>query len=352
VTAKPLLAALAGHRPSIPPLWLMRQAGRYLPEYRAVRGRVNSFLDLCFNPDLATEVTLQPIRRFAFDAAILFSDILVVPFALGQPLSFVEGEGPRLDPIRNAADLGRLTATGFAERLSAVYETVGRIRRELPDPVTLIGFSGAPWTLACYMVEGGSSHDFARTRIWSYRDSAGFEALIGLLTEAVTEHLSQQIAAGAEVVQLFDSWAGILPEGPFRRFVVEPTRHIAKAIHHRHPHVPIIGFPRGAGLLYDIYDAEAGVDAIGLDTTVPLGWAVENLAHPYQGNLDPAVLLAGGEALERAARTVVAGFRDQPFVFNLGHGVLPQTPPEHVAALVDLVRGESPIRSGDLHILA
>jgi uroporphyrinogen decarboxylase len=346
---KPLLAALAGHRPAVPPFWLMRQAGRYLPEYRAVRGQVASFLDLCFNPELATEVTLQPVRRFATDAAILFSDILVLPFALGQAVNFVEGVGPRLDPLRSTADLTRLTREGVADRLSAVYETVGRIRRALPDPVTLIGFSGSPWTLACYMVEGGSSSDFAATRTWAYRDPAGFDALIGILTDAVIDHLSHQIAAGAEVVQLFDSWAGILPEGPFRRYVVEPTRRIAKALHHRYPQVPIIGFPRGAGLLYDLYDAESGVDAIGLDTTVPVGWAVENLAHPLQGNLDPLALLAGGEAMERAAQAIIAGFRDQPFIFNLGHGVPPQTPPEHVAALAALVRSGSSNEIGALH---
>jgi uroporphyrinogen decarboxylase len=337
---KPLLRALGGEALACPPVWLMRQAGRYLPEYRAVRAHVGGFLDLCNAPALAAEVTLQPVRRFGFDAAILFSDILVVPQALGQPLEFLEGEGPKLDPITNTAGLARLSIDGLEDRLSPVYETVRRVKAELPDGVALIGFSGAPWTLACYMAEGGGSKDFAAVKRWAYADPAGFGALVDLLTEAVIGHLSRQIVAGAEAVQLFDSWAGVLAEEAFTRYVTVPARRIAEALHARHPGVPLIGFPRGAGLMIASYADNTGVDALALDTTVPLGWAARTLTVPLQGNLDPVCLLAGGEALRNGVRAIRRAYAGRAAVFNLGHGVLPRTPPEHVAELVRVLREE------------
>lgn len=335
---KPLLRALRGEALAVPPVWLMRQAGRYLPEYRAIRAKVGGFLDLCYTPELATEVTLQPVRRFGMDAAILFSDILVIPHALGQALTFAEGEGPKLDPVRSGTDLARLSADGMSERLAPVYETVSRVRADLPESTTLIGFSGAPWTLACYMVEGGGSKDFAEVKLWAYRDPAGFEALLNLLVEAVSEHLCRQIDAGAEAVQLFDSWAGVLPQELFTRCVIAPTRRIVERVRARHPSVPVIGFPRAAGLLYRAYGAQTGVDAIGLDTTVPIALASQALPQPIQGNLDPIALLAGGEAMRREARAILDAFQDRPAIFNLGHGVLPATPPEHVAELLRVIR--------------
>jgi uroporphyrinogen decarboxylase len=337
---KPFLDALAGKARQRPPFWLMRQAGRYLPEYRAVRAQAGSFLDLCYNPELATEVTLQPLRRYRMDAAILFSDILVVPHALGQALTFQEGEGPKLDPVRSAAELGRLKREPFHERLQPVYEAVRRIRAAIPDDTALIGFAGAPWTVACYMVEGGGSKEYAQVKSWAYRDPAGFGALIDLLVEVTADYLAAQVDAGAEAVQLFDSWAGVLPPGPFRRWVVEPTRRIVAAFKARHPAVPIIGFPRGAGLHYEDYVGESGVDAVGLDTTVPPVWAARTLQPrlPVQGNLDPIHLVTGGEAMRDAALEILEVFGGRPFIFNLGHGVVPQTPPEHVAELAHLLR--------------
>jgi uroporphyrinogen decarboxylase len=248
--AKPMLRSLGGKIAAQPPVWLMRQAGRYLPEYRKVRAQVGGFLDLCYTPDLAVEVTLQPIRRYHLDAAILFSDILVVPNALGQSVAFRDGEGPVLEPIRSAAAVAKLRPEGLHERLAPVYETVRRLAAELPPEVALIGFAGAPWTVATYMVEGGTSRNFHNVQLWAYRDPAGFAALIDCLVAATIEYLSAQIVVGAEIVQVFDSWAGILPEPAFRRWVIEPTKRIVAALRQRHPEVPIIGFPRGTGLLY------------------------------------------------------------------------------------------------------
>ena len=337
---KPLLEALSGSKPVIPPVWLMRQAGRYLPEYRAVRKEVGGFLDLCFNADLAVEVTLQPIRRFGFDAAILFSDILVVPYGLGAGVSFKEGEGPVLEPVRNAAEIGRLSLASMTERLATVYEIVGRLARELPKETTLIGFAGAPWTVATYLVEGGTSRDFRIVREWALGRPDEFAVLIDLLEAATIEHLSAQVAAGAEVVQIFDSWAGVLPEAAFRRFVIQPTRRIVERLRERHPGLPVIGFPRGAGLLYEDYFRETGVTAAGLDQTVPLGFARDHLQKigPVQGNLDPVLLTVGGKAMDAAIDAVLASLGGGPIVFNLGHGILPETPPEHVAQLVARVR--------------
>jgi uroporphyrinogen decarboxylase len=335
-----MLRSLAGEIAARPPLWLMRQAGRYLPEYRAVRAQVANFLDLCYPPDLAVEVTLQPIRRYALDAAIIFSDILVVPDALGQPVAFREGEGPVLEPIRSAADVARLRPEGIHDRLAPVYETVRRLSRALPSEVALIGFAGAPWTVATYMVEGGTSRGFHKIRLWAYRDPNGFAKLIDCLVEATIAYLSAQVAAGVEIVQLFDSWAGVLPEPGFRRWVVEPTRRIVDALHRQYPALPIIGFPRGAGLLYPSYFAASGVTAVGLDTTVPLGVARDLIQKfgPVQGNLDPLLVVAGGEAMAAATREIVAELAKGPFIFNLGHGIVPETPPEHVEQLVALIR--------------
>jgi uroporphyrinogen decarboxylase len=337
---KPMLRSLAGEIAARPPVWLMRQAGRYLPEYRKLRGEVASFLDLCYTPDLAVEVTLQPIRRYGLDAAIIFSDILVVPDALGQKVAFHEGEGPVLEPIRNDDQVARLSPQRIHERLAPVYETVRRLSRALPPETALIGFAGAPWTVATYMVEGGTSRSFHNVQLWAYRDPAGFSKLIDCLVEATIEYLSAQIAAGVEIVQLFDSWAGVLPEEGFKHWVVEPTGRIVAALRRRHPSVPIIGFPRGAGLLYREYFAATGVTALGLDTTVPLSVARNTLQKlgPVQGNLDPLLLVAGGAAMLAATRVVAAALAHGPFVFNLGHGIVPETPPEHVAALVAALR--------------
>lgn len=337
---KPMLAALTGETRARPPFWLMRQAGRYLPEYRELRAKAGSFLDLCYNPDFAVEVTLQPLRRYGMDAAILFSDILVVPHALGQPLAYLEGEGPKLDPVRRTEELFRLSRDRFHETLEPVYETVRRLSVTLPTDTTLIGFAGAPWTVACYMVEGGGSKEYAHVKRWAYGDPAGFAQLIDLLVEVTADYLCTQIDAGAETVQLFDSWAGVLPIGPFRRWVIEPTRRIVALVKARHPDVPIIGFPRGAGHAYEDYVADSGVDAVGLDTTVSPLWAARNLQSrlPVQGNLDPILLATGGKALGEATAEILEALAARPFVFNLGHGVIQSTPPEHVADLARQLR--------------
>jgi len=341
---KPLLRVLAGETLSPPPWWLMRQAGRYLPEYRVVRAKAKDFIEMCLTPVLAMELTLQPVRRYGMDAAILFSDILLLPHALGQKLAFHEGEGPVLEPITDNAGMARLDGTGAVSRLDPVLDAIRRVRAVLGPETALIGFAGAPWTVAAYMVEGGASRDFRRVKGWAYRDPAGFGALIGLLVETTIELLAAQIAAGAEVVQLFDSWAGVLPEAAFARWVIGPTGRIVAALKIRHPECPVIGFPRGAGLLYERYAAETGVDAVGLDTAVPSGFACARLRPraTVQGNLDPVLLLTGGAALDHAVRELRAEFGGGPWVFNLGHGVLPETPPENVAALARLLAEPSP----------
>ena len=336
---KRLLRALRGEILERPPIWLMRQAGRYLPEYRALRAKAGGFLDLCYQPELAVEATLQPIRRFGFDAAILFSDILVVPHALGQKLEYREGEGPVLDPVRDAHAIGRLRREGLTERLAPVYQAVAALAAALPQEVALIGFAGAPWTVATYMVEGrGGSHDEVKRRAFAHPDE--FQGLIDLLVESTIEHLSAQLRAGAEAVQLFDTWAGVLPEPAFRRWCLEPARTIATRLRAEFPAAPMIGFPRGVGALLPAYAEEAGTAAVGLDSAVPVGWAAEHVQSvlPVQGNLDPLMLVAGGEVMAAEARRILATLGRGPFVFNLGHGVVPQTPPEHVAALADIVR--------------
>ncbi len=337
---KLLLRVLDGETGLPPPIWLMRQAGRFLPEYREVRKSAGSFLDLCYTPELAAEVTLQPVRRFGMDAAILFSDILVVPDALGQSVRFVEGEGPLLEPLRDVGSLATLSMAGFEEHLAPVMETVRRVRQDLPDHAALIGFAGSPWTVATYVVEGASSRDYANVKGWAFRDPEGFSALIDLLVEATVVYLNAQIDAGAEVVQLFDSWASVLPEAAFRRWVIAPTREIVAGVRARHSDVPIIGFPRGAGLLMEAYVAETGVNAISLDSQVPPGWAAK-MVQPkvaVQGNLDPIFLLEGGPGMARAVGEILKALGGGPFIFNLGHGVLPATPPEHAAELITMVR--------------
>jgi uroporphyrinogen decarboxylase len=343
-TAKPLLRALAGEPVWPPPIWLMRQAGRYLPEYRALRAKATDFIALSTSPHLAAEVTLQPIRRYGFDAAILFSDILMVPWALGQALEYREGEGPVLPPLRDEAGLLALKPERVPAAIAPILETVRRVRSGLAKEgftdCTLIGFAGAPFTVACYMVEGGGSRDFAATRTMAYAQPALFDRLIGLLTEATVSYLAAQIDAGAEAVMLFDTWAGLLSPAQFRWHVIDPARTIVDALRQSHPEVPIIGFPRLAGLLIGDYTTATCVDGIGLDTSMDLAHAAEWIpaSVALQGNLDPLALVAGGPALRQETASVLAALKGRPSVFNLGHGIVPQTPPEHVAALVEQVR--------------
>lgn len=317
----------------------MRQAGRYLPEYRQIRLKARDFVELCLTPALAAEVTMQPIRRYGMDGAILFSDILMLPYALGQKVAYREGSGPVLEPIEDVAGLARLDPSRAVPMLEPVFETVDRVSRQLGQVTALIGFAGSPWTVASYMVEGGSSKDFRRVKSWAYRDPGGFAELIDLLVEGTIGYLTGQIEAGAEIVQLFDSWAGVLPEPAFERWVIEPTKRIVAALRARFGDFPIIGFPRGAGVLYERYLRETGVGAISLDTVVPVGYGRDNL-QPHaavQGNLDPVLLITGGAALEEAVSGLRRALGDGPYVFNLGHGVLPETPPENVAALARLL---------------
>ena len=335
-----LISALSGEAVDPPPIWLMRQAGRYLPEYRDVRSKAGSFLDLCLDPELAAEVTLQPLRRFDLDAAIVFSDILMVPHALGQRVEFVGGEGPKLEPVRNGKDLEKLDPSLAEARFARVYETLERVVPELPQGVPVIGFCGAPWTVATYMVEGGGSKDQAEARLWAYRDPASFQRLIDLLVETSIHYLLGQVRAGARVLQIFDSWAGSLPEDEFARWCSHPTSAIVAGVNKEAPDVPVIGFPRGAGAQAEAYARETGIDAIGCDTGMPLSFMRETLQArlPVQGNLDPLLLLAGGERMEQRVGTILNVLGGAPFVFNLGHGILPDTPPEHVAKLVELVK--------------
>ena len=317
----------------------MRQAGRYLPEYRALRRRAATFLEFCYTPELATEATLQPVRRYGLDAAILFSDILVIPDALGCPVWFEEGSGPKLARIGDSAAIDRLRGSIDSARLAPVYEALRQVRRSLPAATALIGFAGAPWTLAAYMVEGGSAPGFHRARVFALREPQVFARLVEILSAAVLEHLAAQVDAGADVLQLFDSWAGVLPEPEFVRWCEVPAARIVGRLKERYPEVPIIAFPRGAGVLYQRFVQAVPVDGISLDTTVPLAWARETLPGVcLQGNLDPAALVAGGEIACAAARRIIETLGDRPFVFNLGHGVLPQTDPGAVGALVDYVK--------------
>ena len=338
------LETLAGTRFPTPPIWLMRQAGRYLPEYRAVRATTKSFLDFCYTPEKAVEVTLQPIRRFGLDAAIIFSDILVVPDALGQKVWFAEGEGPKLEALTDPAQFGQLSRARLADYLAPVYSAISATRRALPRETALLGFAGAPFTLACYMIEGGSSKDFAKVKLWAYRHPDSFAVLIDLLVESVVDHLANQVDAGADAVQLFDSWAGILPEEQLFSWSLEPMVRIARGLRARHPKVPIIAFPRGVGPAALMYRRPDIFSALSIDTGIGAHWAAQKLQPQIllQGNLDPIMLVAGGPALEREATRILNNLGGGRFVFNLGHGVIPQTPPEHVAQLVDIVRNWTP----------
>ena len=337
---KPLLRVLNGEAVWPPPMWLMRQAGRYLPEYRELRSQAGDFISLCTTPALAAEVTLQPIRRYGFDAAILFSDILMLPWALGYGLAFKEGEGPVLPRLTDAQEVAALDPGRVMRAVAPILETVGRTKAGLDEATTLIGFAGSPFTVACYMVEGGGSKDFARIRGMAHGEPALFASLIDVLVESTVEYLSGQIDAGADAVMLFDSWAGVLSPRLFALHVIEPTRRIADAVRARHPGTPIIGFPRLAGVLVGAYAAQTGVDAVALDTGAELSVAAGLVPATVatQGNLDPLAVVAGGEAMAAEVRGVLDGARGRPHVFNLGHGIVPQTPPAHVAALVKQVR--------------
>ena len=338
---KSLLNVLDGHRQAIPPVWLMRQAGRYLPEYRAVREKAGSFLNLCFTPQLAAEVTLQPVRRFGFDAAILFSDILVIPHALGRAVSFTEGEGPRLEPLTDTATVGRLSKNIDQKMLAPVYETVRQVKAVLPAGVALIGFCGAPWTVATYMVAGQGTADQAPARLFAYREPDAFSQLIDILVEASVSYLVGQLKAGVDAVQIFDTWAGALPPEQFDCWCTMPTGKIVEGVRKQVPGARIIGFPRGAGMLALSYVEMSGVSAIGLDWTIDRLFAKEMLQTrvPVQGNLDPLALRAGGAALDRAIDQVMEAFAAKPFIFNLGHGILPDTPIAHVEQMLARVRG-------------
>jgi len=339
---KALLRALAGETVTPPPVWLMRQAGRYLPEYRATREKAGGFLDLCFTPELAAEVTLQPIRRYGLDAAILFADILLVPMALGAELWFETGEGPRLSPVTGPDDLARLAgAETIHDTLEPVYETLRILKTELPAGTALIGFAGAPWTVATYMIAGRGTPDQAPARRLIYEDRASFDALMRRLTDATVAYLSAQVAAGAEAVKLFDSWAGALPGPLFRRYAVEPVREIVARLREAHPGIPVIGFPRGAGAGYLAFAAEAGCQGLALDTSVDPGWAAAALRPGacLQGNLDPLLLVTGGAALIEGTRAVLRGFAGGPHIFNLGHGITPDADPDNVARMLEVIRG-------------
>jgi uroporphyrinogen decarboxylase len=333
-----MLDVLKGEAVFPPPLWMMRQAGRYLPEYRETRRRAGSFLDLCYDPDLAVEVTLQPIERFGFDASILFSDILVVPHALGRDVRFEEGRGPLLTPI-SVAEIMALESDVFHVNLEPVYETVRRLRAKLPDETTLIGFCGAPWTVATYMIAGHGTPDQAPARLFAYREPAAFQHLLQVLADHSAAYLIRQIEAGADVVQIFDSWSGVLDDASFDQFCVWPVAEIVRQVRAVHPDVPIIGFPKGAGARYRTYRQKTGVTGLGIDWTVPLAAAKDlQRSGAVQGNLDPLRLVAGGKALSDGVETILKALGDGPLIFNLGHGITPETPIAHVEAMVKQVR--------------
>ncbi|HEV2569919.1 uroporphyrinogen decarboxylase [Sphingomonas sp.] len=335
---RPLLSVLRGERRDPPPVWLMRQAGRYLPEYRALRADKGGFLELVNDSEAAAEVTLQPIRRFGFDGAILFSDILVIPHALGQKLEFLPGEGPKLSPRLLDATLESFQAA--PERLEPVYGTVRRVAAALAPEATFLGFAGSPWTVATYMVAGEGSREQAEARRYAYRDPAAFGAIIVAIEGATLDYLSKQIEAGVHAVQLFDSWAGSLSPAQFEQWVIAPTARLTAALKARHPDTPVIGFPKGSGGKLPAYARETGVDAIGLDETVDPAWAHASLPAelPVQGNLDPLALIAGGAEFDAAASRILDAFRERPHIFNLGHGILPDTPIAHVEQLLERVR--------------
>lgn len=338
---KPLLRVLGGERLERPPVWMMRQAGRYLPEYRAVREKAGSFLDLCFNPELAAEVTLQPVRRFGFDAAILFSDILVIPLALGRKLWFVEGEGPRLESMADARALTSLAREVDQQRLAPVYETVRRVKAALSHETTLIGFCGAPWTVATYMIAGRGTPDQAPAKDVASREPEAFQSMIDCLVDASVAYLSRQLEAGADVIQLFDTWAGSLSGEDLERWCVQPTRKLVVKLREKHPGVRVIGFPRGIGKNFPRYIEQTRVDAVSLESEIDRQFARDEVQPivPVQGNVDPLILRQGGAALDREVDAVCAAFAAGPHIFNLGHGILPDTPITHVEQMLRRVRG-------------
>lgn len=339
-TDKLFLRALKGEKTERPPIWMMRQAGRYLPEYLETRAQSKNFLHFCYSPDLAEKVTLQPLARYNFDAAILFADILTIPDALGQKVEFVKGEGPKLDAIRDRDGLSKLSMDGIHDHLAPVYETVSRLSKSIPETTALIGFAGAPWTIATYMVEGEGSKNYETIRLLAYQEPELFQDLIDLLVDSISEYLLKQIEAGAEAVQIFDSWAGVLPEDQFDRWVIAPNKEITRRIKEVYPDLPVLGFPRGAGVLYKKFILETGVDAVSLDQTVPLDWAAKEL-QPLcclQGNLDNLAIVAGGQQMEDQVQKILDTMSDGPFIFNLGHGIVPQTPPENVGRVVEMVQ--------------
>ncbi|MDJ0626759.1 MAG: uroporphyrinogen decarboxylase [Rhodobacter sp.] len=342
VETKKLMRALAGEVQAVPPVWLMRQAGRYLPEYKATRARAGDFLSLCYTPELAAEVTLQPIRRYGFDAAILFADILLVPQALGADLWFVTGEGPRLSTVTSRADFDALKpADAIHETLAPVYETVRILTRELPDETALIGFAGAPWTVATYMTAGRGTPDQAPAHALREGEPAVFDALMARLTEATIDYLSMQIEAGAEVVKLFDSWAGSLKGEAFARYALEPAKTIIGAVKAKHPEIPVIAFPREAGERYVGFAKATGADCVALDNSVSAEWAAENVQVDgcVQGNLDPRHMVTGGQPLIDETKRIKAAFSKGPHIFNLGHGITPEADPENVHAMLEAIRG-------------
>jgi uroporphyrinogen decarboxylase len=334
-----IVKLLDGELLKTPPIWLMRQAGRYLPEYRAIRKDMNSFLDLCFNPELASKVTLQPIARFDFDAAILFADILVIPYALGRSVNFVEGEGPRLEPI-DKEGIAALDQGDGLEKLNPILETVSLVRKQLDMTKTLIGFCGAPWTVATYMIAGRGTPAQTPARSLAAREPEHFQLLINQLVNISADYLIGQFHAGADVVQIFDSWAGVLGEIEFERWSIAPTAEIVRKVRAAVPHAKIIGFPKGVGFMLERYAEETGVDAVGIDWTVPLNLARQRLPEEVaiQGNLDPLILHSGGAALDRAIDHILECLGGSRFIFNLGHGILPDTPIVHVERLVERVR--------------
>ncbi len=342
MTTKTILRALKGEVLPTPPIWMMRQAGRYLPEYKATRAQAGDFLSLCYTPDLAAEVTLQPIRRYGFDAAILFADILLIAQAMGAKLWFAEGEGPRLSTVTTPAELAALRPVDeIHATLAPVYETVRILSRELPSETTLIGFAGSPWTVATYMIGGRGSPDQGAAHALKASDRATFQGLIDRLTEATVEYLSMQVQAGAEVVKLFDSWAGSLKGQDFQDFAVEPAKQIIAALKARHPGLPIIAFPREAGQGYIGFAKATGADCVAIDNSVTPEWAAANVQVDgcVQGNLDPSHMVTGGEAMDAAVRHVVRAFAGGPHIFNLGHGITPEADPANVARMIAVVRG-------------
>jgi uroporphyrinogen decarboxylase len=338
----PFLDTFKGIKSYSPPIWFMRQAGRYLPEYLDVRKRCKGFLDLCYSPELAAEITLQPLKRFPLDAAIIFSDILVVPHALGQKVSFEEGIGPKLTPISLHSFEDHLTVKNFFKNAAPVYQAIHLTKSKLAPSKALIGFAGAPWTLALYMIEGEGSRDFAKAKRQAFENEKAFTSLLDYLSEVISLHLIEQVKAGVQTLQLFDTWAGLCPATHFEKWITSPTRKIVSNLTEAFPSLPIIGFPKGIGANLGEYVSQTKVSGLSLDTTIPLSWAIKNLPSSLilQGNLDPILLVSGGESLKKSILSIHEDMQGRPYIFNLGHGILPQTPPSHVEECVQIVKGQ------------